>query len=450
MGLAERQFGSATVAAFFEDGAIIANALRFEAALARAMAEAGMMPAASAEAIEAAAGEAFDAASIGDRARLAGTYAIPLVADLTQAVRAISPEAAAFVHFGATSQDVIDTATALSLRGAQRHLDAVLARAVAAAADLAAKHRGTVMLGRTLMQPAVPITFGLKAAQWLTALADDRARLAAAAEAAIRLEFGGAAGTLAPFGAGGPDLAERIGAILGLRVPQLPWHSRRGASAGYAAALGILAGTLAKIGGDIAAMMQAEVAEAFEPAGVGRGGSSAMPHKRNPVAAMIARQMAARAPGLVATMLAAVPNLHERGLGGWQAEASALPELAIGVGGALEAIAEALEGLTVDAAAMRRNLEAMRGLIFTERLAGALAPHLGRDGAKAHVEALAKQVTAEGRDLHALAREDSRIAGILSLDRLKSLFNAAEALGAADIFIGRALERAEEERGHGR
>jgi 3-carboxy-cis,cis-muconate cycloisomerase len=341
--------------AAFGDTALLKGALAFEAALARASAAAGLIPAAAAETITTACADIeIDVAALADEAAHAGTLAIPLVRRLREHVAARDPAAAEHVHRGATSQDLADTALMLQAK-AGAALIGTDARAVAEAlARLAEAHAETPMLGRTLMQAAAPITFGLKAANWLSGVGGAGRRFEREAARAIRVQLGGPVGTLSGLTL---RVAERVAGELGL-APSLPWHAQREAVAGLAASLAILTGALGKIAQDIALMAQSEVGEAFEPRVEGRGGSSAMPHKRNPTGCQVALTAAIRAPGLASGILAGLPQQHERGLGGWQAEGPALASLFELTHGALAALRPVIEGLEIDTAAMARNLAA--------------------------------------------------------------------------------------------
>jgi 3-carboxy-cis,cis-muconate cycloisomerase len=346
--------------AVFGDAALVGHALAFEAALAGALAAEGVIPAGAADAIRAACAEPdFEVAELAAAAAHAGAFAIPLVAELRRGVAGRDPAAAEAVHRGATSQDVADTAL---MRQAQRAV-ALLARDGARIVDalgaLADRHAGTPMLARTLLQPAATTTFGLKAAQWRQGVVDALARVAHEAERAIRLQFGGAVGTRAGLAGCGDAVAARMAAELGLPAAE-PWHGRRDAVAGLGAAVAILAAATGKIARDVALMAQGEVGEAFEPPEPGRGGSSAMPHKRNPTGCQVALSAAGRAPHLAATLIAAVPGEHERALGGWQAEAPVLAELFEVTHGAVAAMATVAEGLELDVEAMARNLAQAR------------------------------------------------------------------------------------------
>ncbi|HET9754511.1 MAG TPA: 3-carboxy-cis,cis-muconate cycloisomerase, partial [Myxococcales bacterium] len=362
-----------------DDRARLQGMLDFEAALARAEARLGLVPADAAAAIaRKCRAELFDHERLADAAATAGNPAIPLVSALTALVADEHPEAARYVHLGATSQDAMDTGLVLQLKRLSAGLSRDLGRLSAALARLAAEHRDTVLPGRTWLQQAPPVTFGLKAAGWLDAVGRHAGRIAELVPRTLVLQFGGASGTLASLGGRGLEVAEALSRELELPLPSLPWHAHRDRLAEFGAFLGILAGTLGKIGRDLSLLMQTEVSEAFEPAGEGRGGSSAMPQKRNPVACSVALAAAARAPGLVATLLSAMAQEHERGLGGWQAEWETLPDLAALVAGSLAAVAEAMEGLEIDAGRMRGNLAAQGGVALAEAASAALAQHIGR------------------------------------------------------------------------
>lgn len=344
--------------AAFGDEALLAAALAFEAELAVAQAAEGLIPAGHARLIAEACAAPFDIDALAEAAAQAGTLAIPLVATLRERVAARDPEAAASVHRGATSQDLADTALMLQAKAALELLRRDARRLAGALAAQARAHAATPILARTLLQPAAATTFGLKAAQWRAGVLDAAARLEREADAAVRLQLGGAVGTLAGQDGRGAAVARRMAAALGLGLSAAPWHARRGAVAGLGAALAILTGAAAKMARDVALLSQAEVAEAFEPRVAGRGGSSAMAHKRNPTGCQFALSAAVRAPHLAATLMSALPGEHERGLGGWQAEAPVLADLFALAHGAVAAMAEVAEGLEVDAAAMARNLAA--------------------------------------------------------------------------------------------
>ncbi|MDB5544728.1 MAG: 3-carboxy-cis,cis-muconate cycloisomerase [Hyphomicrobiales bacterium] len=439
------------MAAVMSDGAVLRHMATFEGALAAAQADAGLIPRPVAETIGAVAATlAFDEQAMFAEALKGGTLAIPLVKLLTDAVRAQSPDAAASVHFGATSQDVIDSALVLQLGEALVLIDSEMTRLAGGAAELAQAHAKTAMLGRTLLQPATPITFGLKAAQWMLAVLESRARLRAHAGEALVAQLGGAAGTLGSLGDHGAPTARHLAtrlAAMNAYAPAraqvregtpLPWHTRRGALLALASELAIATGAAGKIARDIALMMQFELGETFEPAEAGRGGSSAMPHKRNPVRCMLTVAASLRTPGLMATLLSGMAQEHERALGGWQSEWGALPELVKLCAGALANMADTLAGLNVDANRMRSNFDALHGLPMTEMLSLALAPHLGRAEAFALVEKAAREVGARGKSLADVVKADAA-ASVLSGDEIDRILEPQSALGATQAFIDSAL-----------
>jgi 3-carboxy-cis,cis-muconate cycloisomerase len=435
-----RMASSAEMPAVFSDEALIAHALAFEAGLAEAEAECGVIPRSAARTIaEAAQTLKLDPRELAEAAAHAGTLAIPLVKRLGEAVAKIDRDAAGHVHFGATSQDLADTALVLQLRAACGLLKRDLARLAEALAALTEKHRGTVMLARTLMQPALPTSFSVKTASWLVGVEDGLLRLMRESEHALTLQLGGAAGTLSALGDKGVEVTQRLASRLGLALAPMPWHTRRDAVAGLGSALGILTGTLGKIARDLALLSQAEIGEAAEPSGQGRGGSSTMPHKQNPIGSMVALAAATRAPGLVATLLSAMVQEHERALGGWQAEAPTLAALFEAAHGATFAMAETIGGLKVDAGAMRRNLERLNGLVLAERLMLALAPKLGRNEAHHAVENLSRRAVAENRQLRDLALAEKSITAELSPTRITQIFDPSTYVGASEAFIDNAL-----------
>jgi len=422
------------------DRARLQRMLDVEAALARAEAAVGIVPQHAVAAIAAACrADDYDPAALGEAAVDAGNIVIPLVKALTGAVAGNAKEAARYVHWGATSQDIIDTALALDLRCAIDALVTDLDRAVAGFAALAEHHRNTPLAGRTWLQHALPIPLGLKLAGYAAALARSRARLARLRSEALVLQFGGAAGTLAALGGNGLAVAERLAAELSLPLPDAPWHGHRDRLADVAAALAILAGTCGKIARDVTLLMQTDVAEAYEPAAPGRGGSSTMPQKRNPVGAAAALAAVAIAPNLAATILNALVHEHERAVGPWQAEWPVYPALALVTSGALHAIADIAEGLTIDAERMRRNLEASGGQIMAEAIAFALAPKLGKQEAHHIVEAAAKRSLKDKLHLKDTLAAEERVAAHLSSGEIDRLFDPLAYQGVAQAFIDRLI-----------
>jgi len=341
--------------ALFDDAATIAHALAFEAVLARAQSREGLISDDVAETIAAACETlSIDPGELADEAALAGTLAIPLVRRLRAALPTNIADKA---HLGATSQDVADTALMLQVKHATILVLADSDRITRALALLATAHVTTPAIGRTLLQDALPVSFGLRIAQWTAGIDDAATRLASEVSANARIQFGGAAGTRAGLNGKGSLVAAHMADSLAL-AKAAPWHARRVGVAAIAAALGILIGTLGKMARDVSLLAQNAVGELREPAIPGRGGSSAMAHKRNPTGCQVALAAAVRAPGLVATILGGLPAEEERGLGGWQAEGPVLAELFLLAAGSASALATVAEGLEVDAAGIARNLAA--------------------------------------------------------------------------------------------
>jgi 3-carboxy-cis,cis-muconate cycloisomerase len=433
-------FTTDTMEAVFSDRGRVQRMLDFEAALARAAARNGLIPAAAAPAIEAKCrGDLFDLDELAHSTAVAGNPAIPLVKQLTTLVTTDDAEAARYVHWGATSQDVLDTALVLQLREALALLEADLARLSNGLKGLADAHRLSVMPGRTFLQHALPTTFGLKIAGWLDAIGRHRARLREIRPRVLVLQFGGATGTLAALGTQGLEVAAALSADLGLALPDLPWHSHRDRVGEVAAVCGLLVGTLGKIARDISLQMQTEVGEAFEPAGPGRGGSSTLPQKRNPVGAMVVSAAATRVPGLVSIMLSAMVQEHERGVGGWHAEWDTLPEILMLAAGALHQLVQATAGLEVDVAQMRRNLDLIQGQILAEAVMMALSGQIGRSAAQQLVERASRTASAQKRHLRSVLAEDPQVNANLSGTDLDRLFDPGSYLGVAQTLIDRVL-----------
>jgi 3-carboxy-cis,cis-muconate cycloisomerase len=438
-GLLGSLFGEADADAHLSDHARLQAMLDVEAALADVEGELGVIPRSAAAPIRAAARAGlYDAAALAAEAAEAGNLAIPLVRHLTRQVAAIDGGAARYVHWGATSQDVIDTGLVLQLRAAVPHIVRHLERAEAACARHAREHIGTAMAGRTWLQQATPITFGLKAAGWLDALDRQRVGVGTALTGVSVLQFGGAAGTLAALGDRGPEVAERLAAALGLGAPDLPWHAHRDRLAHLACALGVACGVLGKIARDVALLAQTEVAEVAEARG---GGSSTMPHKQNPVGAAVALSAAVRAPGLVGTMLAAMPQEHERGLGGWHAEWTTIPELVGLTAGSARAVASALEALRVDAVQMRANLDRAHGLVMAEAVSMALAAEIGKTDAHARVEEASRRAVRDGVSLGDALAADPEVLRHLSREAIERHLAPEAYLGATRTFVERVLAR---------
>ncbi|HJY75076.1 MAG TPA: lyase family protein [Burkholderiales bacterium] len=404
---------------------------RFEGALAAASASNGVFPASHAETIGKVCDDAsFDVPFLAKQARIAGALAIPFVQALTQKVAAVSSDAARYVHFGATSQDVMDTAAVLCLREACERISTLAVDFGDASATLAKRHADTPMLARTLLQPAAPVPFGWKAAMWLAPVARSCPRFRSASREACVLQFGGAAGTLAAFREKGQEIGRAIGKELGLETAPT-WHSARDAFARLGAEAAILTGLAAKVARDVTLLAQPEVGEAAEPALAGRGGSSSMPHKRNPAGCLLALEAAARAPGLAATLLGELAPEHERGLGQWQSQWFTLRELTGACASGLAAMSEVLQGLAVYPEAMAANLQRMNGFVFSEALALRVS--------RAVADRLCAQARRERRNLLDVARADAEVTKRLRKEDLEALFEPRSQFGSAGTAIERVL-----------
>lgn len=438
--LTDRIFSNAAMQQVFSPENTIQRMLDFEAALAHALAAEDVIPAGAPAVIrKACEASRIDRKALSAAARNAGNLAIPLVKQLTAEVAAMDADAARYVHWGATSQDVIDTGMVLQLREAIALISVELGELADALAGLVHQHRDTAMMGRTWMQHALPITFGLKAAGWLDAVMRHQQRLHELRARIAVLQFGGAAGTLASLGNRGLPVADALARALDLELPHLPWHAHRDRIAECATMLGLLTGTLGKIARDLSLQMQTEVAELAEPSAPGRGASSTMPHKRNPVACAAVLAAATRVPGLVATMLSAMDNEHERALGGWQAEWDTLPEIATLCSAALTHLRDVIEGLKVDAVRMRANVDLTRGLVMAEAVSLALAARIGKSHAHELVEAACHRAIERDQGLLDILREDAQVTGILPANELEKLFEPLAYAGEAGALVDRVL-----------
>lgn len=414
------------------DRAWLEAMLEFEAALAEAEGEVGVIPQEAAAAIAAACSpDRFDASELGHAGRASGNPVVPLVERLTEAVEG---DAAGYVHWGATSQDVLDSAAMLVSRRALGLVLEELDGVAAGCAALAGEHRSTPMVARTLLQQALPTTFGLKAAGWLVAVLEARRRLAEP-QAGPAVQLGGAAGTLAPFGDAGPAVVAAVARRLELAEPALPWHTDRARVAGLGSALALAAGSVEKIALDVVLMAQTEVGEVSEPAPAGRGGSSTMPQKRNPVGSVLAIACARRVRGAAGVLLAAIAQEHERAAGAWQSEWQPLGDALALTGGAAAHVREVLEGLEVRPQRMRENLDAAGGQLLAESVMFALADRMGRGESKRAVSAAVDRAASSGRPLR-----DELLAGGLDADEIDQALEPEGYLGSADAFIERALE----------
>jgi 3-carboxy-cis,cis-muconate cycloisomerase len=410
-----------------------------EAALAVAEARAGLIPTEAAEAIAGCCDATrFDPEEIGYEGRATGNPVPPLVKALT---RALPDDAARHVHKGATSQDITDTAAMLVARRALELILSEVDGIAAACARLADDHRETVMPGRTLLQQALPTTFGLKAAGWLVAVLEARKRLLTARESGLAAQLGGAAGTLASLGSEGIRVLEEFARELGLAEPVVPWHAARLRIAEVGSTLALAAGVVHKLALDVVLMAQTEVAEVAEPPDGGRGGSSTLPHKRNPVGSVLAAACARRVPPLAQTLQAAMAQEHERAAGGaWHAEWEALSDALALTGGAAAAMREVVEGLQVRPERMHENLDATDGLLLAENVTTFAAERLGRLEAHELVQAAARRTADDGKPFRDELLTEPDLREVLSAEEIDAALDPGRYLGSAGAFVDRALE----------
>ena len=412
-----------------------------EAALGRAGARTGLIPPDAAETIAGCCdADRFDVEEIGRAGRAAGNPVPALVKDLTAAVTEVSEDAARYVHKGATSQDITDTAAMLVSRRALGLILAGLNDLARSCARFADGHRHTPMAGRTLMQQALPTTFGLKAAGWLVSIIEARHRLLFARDEGLAAQLGGAAGTLASLGTSGIEVLRAFADQLGLAEPVLPWHTARLRVVDLGNALSLAAGTVHKIALDVILMSQTEVGEVSEPSAGGRGGSSTLPHKRNPVGSVLAAACARRVYPLAATLQSAMAQEHERAAGAWHSEWETLGDLLALTGGAVASMRETLEGLEVNTGRMRENLETTDGLILAERVTTVAAGKLGRLRAHELVQAASHRAVENGTSLRQELAEEPRLRDALSGEDMDDALDPAGYLGSAGAFVDRALE----------
>jgi 3-carboxy-cis,cis-muconate cycloisomerase len=432
-------YGTEAMRAAMGEHAFLQRMLDVEAALARAQARLGIIPGEVASAITAAArAERLDLTALAAATRNTGYPVVGLVRQLS-ALAGVEP--GRWTHWGATTQDIMDTALVLQTRDGLALQEADLQRLSVALARLARTHRGTVMAGRTHLQHALPVTFGYTVAVWLSPLITMAERLAQLRPRVLRVQFGGAAGTLASLGAQGEAVQAELAAELGLGVPDIPWHVARDGPAEAVCWLGLLCGALSKIATDVILLMQPEVAEVSEPYEEGRGGSSTMPQKRNPIACEYILAQARGVHALVPQMLAAMAQDFQRGTGPWQTEPLVVGQAFLLTHGALAQTVALAEGLAVDAARMRRNLDSTGGLIVAEAVMMALAPALGRGEAHHVVHGACDLALTEGVPLAAALLRDARVTAALPRDAIERATDPSQYLGAAEAFLDRVLAR---------
>ena len=414
--------------------------LDFEAALARAEATVGLIPQTAVAPIQAACRAGlYDFAALGEAIATAGNSAIPLVKALGKQIAATDADAERYVHLGATSQDVMDTGLVLQLRRALELIESDLAQLGAILSTQAERYVATPLAGRTWLQHATPVTLGMKISGWLGAVTRSRQRLQELKPRLLVLQFGGASGTLAALGDQALPIAQALAKELQLGLPDQPWHTQRDRLVEFGSVLGLIAGSLGKLGRDVSLLMQTEAGEVFEPSAPGKGGSSTMPHKRNPVGSAVLIGAATRVPGLISTLFSAMPQEHERSLGLWHAEWETLPEICCLVSGSLKQALLMAAGLEVDAERMTRNLDLTQGLVLAEAVSIVLAQRVGRDTAHHVLEQCCKRAVAQQRHLRAVLGEEPQVTAQLSGAELDHLLDPAHYLGQARTWVERAV-----------
>ena len=442
-------FYQADMTEIFSDHALLKYMIQAEVALAKAQAQVGVIPESAAAIIADVANtqgiQAIDFENLAIATGLAGNIAIPFVKQFTAAVKAVDEDASRYVHWGATSQDILDTACILQARDALDVVEFQLRHAYAASLELAEKYRAEVMIGRTWLQQALPITFGHKAARWASSFKRDLDRLEQMKARVLTAQLGGAVGSLASLLDQGSMVVEAYAAQLNLSVPTCTWHGERDRIIETAGFLAIVVGNTGKMARDWSLMMQTEIAEVFEPTAKGRGGSSTMPHKRNPVAAASILAAANRVPALMSSMYQSMVQEHERSLGAWHAEWLALPEIFQLCAGALQRTVEVLQGLEVNSKNMQRNIEMTQGLIMAEAVMMALAPKMGRLNAHHLVEKACQQAVAEQSHLQDIVSSFTEVKQHFSAAELTLIFKPESYLGNIQDQIDAVLKEAKGE-----
>lgn len=433
------------VSAIFSDEGLLGYMLKAEVALAKAQAEVGVIPAQAANIIEQVGAQALadiDLDALAQATGLAGNVAIPFVKQFTQIVKAVDEDAARYVHWGATSQDILDTACILQCKAALTLIEQRLQQLYQVTLQQAQQYRHQVMIGRTWLQQALPITLGHKLARLAATFQRDLERLASMQPRVFTAQLGGAVGSLASLQTHGSNVVTAYAQHLELSVPLCTWHGERDRVVEIASTLAIIMGNLGKMARDWSLLMQTEIAEVFEPTAQGRGGSSTMPHKRNPVAAASVLAAANRVPVLMASLYQGMVQEHERGLGGWHAEWLSVPEIFQLCAGALERTHDVIANMQVNPAAMQHNLEVTHGLIMAEALMMALAPKIGRLDAHHLVEKACKQAVEEQRHLKEVVTELDPIRHQFDPQQLNEIFDPAHYLGNIQDQIDAVLQDA--------
>ena len=429
-----RLHGSSQVMDLFDDSAMIQSMLDVECALAYVLAELKICKQSHSKSIAKKCKVSnFDLSRLAEEAAAHGTVVVPLVKDLTKLVKSLDPEASTYVHYGITSQDVIDTAMVLQLVKAFEHikLDVLLVRG--SLERLSKQNKATLMLGRTLMQPSAPITFAQKVNGWLFAINNDWKRLEKEANLAFSIQMGGAVGNLSAFGKNANNLRELCAKKLKLQNSGNSWHVYRNNLVSYCSAVAMLIGSLGKIAKDVSLLMQPEVGEVKLTQSVQKGSSSAMPHKKNPVGCLVALASVSRVSGLMSTLFSALPHEHERALGGWQQEWMSVPQIMEIAAGSAKAMSETCKILSPDTNKMRHNLDILNGVIMSERLMLVLSEKLGKVEAKEIVARACERAQEENTQLSDILGSDKRLTDILSMSELDRLLDPSDYLGSASF-----------------
>ena len=437
----------AMMTALGED-AFFAEMLHVEVCLATALENLSFIPSGTAKALSSLTLDSLDVSDLPAKTALAGNACIPFVNALTKSAAAVDPTAAAYVHWGATSQDIIDTAHLLQWRRALDLIETDMHKLCNHLAQRIREHRNTVMPGRTWLQQAPPITLGYKFATWLDALHRHRERLAQMKPRVFTLQFGGAVGTLAPYKHEGRVLAKDLSALLRLSLPNIPWHTQRDRIGELAFNIATLVATLGKIGRDVSLLMQSEVGEFTEASTQGRGGSSTMPHKRNPVSSAILLSAAIRVPALASTIFASMVQEHERGLGGWHAEWETIPEIFRLTAGALQAALSIVEDGSAIPSAMQHNLSLLKGVSMSESVSFALAEKIGKSQAHQLLESVCRKALETNIDMLKALKSEPAITKLFTLEELKNLLQPENYLGSTQAFIDAVLAHQDNRSSH--
>ncbi|MDB2701483.1 3-carboxy-cis,cis-muconate cycloisomerase [Flavobacteriaceae bacterium] len=434
MSLYSETFYTRELTDLFSDQEAIAKLLRVEASLANAQAEVGIIPQTAAKIIsDCCRVDAIDTISLKNEVALGGNVAIPLVRQLTKVIKNRDFEASKYVHLGATSQDIIDTATILTIKEYAIWLENKLNSLEKVLVSLTKTHVKTLMIGRTLLQQAKPLTFGVKTAGWLQSISRTKNRLSEIKRRLYCIQLGGAVGS------GNDTITEAVQEAFAKNLKlevSFPWQSQRDSLAEFAAFLGVLSGSLGKIAKDISLLMQTEVGEVFEGAAEGKGGSSTMPHKRNPVGCALILSNTTRTPGLVSTILSTLPQEHERSAGLWHTEWETLAQLMNLTAGSLEKSVDVITNLEVNEERMLQNIEITKGLIYAEIVSLQLSKAIGKMPAHEAVQKACVLAQQKQKHLKEVVREMYP-----QLENIDELFNPENAIGNSVVWVENLLKK---------